>query len=156
MIKRNNYRNIKSANNFVDFTDRLFSVITYLTMGTFGFVWMIICHLRGTRISNYLRFNILQSIFISISLYLLDIIFRFFIEIVLFIVKIIAIIPLIGSFLAVLINSIISFTMNFGIFNYSIPQIIYIVYMFYVVFMSLTGRYPELPYVSNNLIRKNM
>ena len=156
MIKRNNYRNVKNSNSSISFMDRLFSVITYLTMGTFGFIWMIVSHIRGTGISYYLRFNILQSIFISISLYLLEIICRFFVAILMFVIKIIAIIPFIGSFLAGLISSIMYFTMNFGIFNYTIPQIIFLVYTFYVVFMSLTGRYPELPYVSNNLIRKNM
>ncbi|MEI7474306.1 MAG: hypothetical protein WCK67_05955 [bacterium] len=152
MIKKRNYNNRFS--NSVDIKDRIFSIITYLTMGTFGFIWLIISHVRGTNISNYLRFNITQSIFISVALYLLNIILSFLVGLIEFIIKIIDIIPFIGNFIAGFLNIIMSFTLNFGIFNYSIFELLFIVLNFYFIFMSVVGKYPELPYVSDKIVRR--
>ena len=53
--------------------ERILSAATYLTAGGVGFIWLIIAALSKRRVTNFLMYHILQSIFISIAFYLLSV-----------------------------------------------------------------------------------
>lgn len=146
-MRRNYYNNIS-------LWDRVFSVATYLTIGFFGFIWLIFSHIRGTHVNNFLKFNIYQSIFISIMLYLVSFVSAFFVELLRFIIKLIGIIPFIGDFIAGGMNLIFYFTFGIGLFHYSLFELVFLALMFYLVIMSLLGKYPELPYISDKIVRR--
>ena len=53
--------------------ERILSSLTYLTVGGVGFVWLIIATIFKKNVTPFLRYHIFQSIFISITYYLLSV-----------------------------------------------------------------------------------
>ena len=44
--------------------DRIVGVLTYITMGIFGLIWLIFSYVTGRKITSFVAFNIYQSMFI--------------------------------------------------------------------------------------------
>jgi len=51
--------------------ERIISAATYLTAGGVGFVWLIIAALMKKRVTPFLMYHIMQSIFLAIAYFLL-------------------------------------------------------------------------------------
>ena len=128
---------------FIHFYDRLISIASYLTMGFFGFIWLIISHITGKNLKTFTRFNIFQSIFISILLYLIRILFDISISVV-------KIIPFVGT---VFINIVYYLTAHPFIFGFTVLGTVFNLFMAYLVITCLQGKYPEIPWISNTVRR---
>lgn len=124
--------------------DRGISAASYLTMGFVGFIWMIICYLAGKPPMPFVKYHIIQSIFISIIIYLIKIVGTI-------ILGFVGIIPFIGA----LINNIVYYfvlypTMLFGL---SIIQLALLMLIIYLTVTSFMGKYTVIPWVSDNIKR---
>lgn len=116
--------------------ERLLSAATYLTAGGVGFIWLIIAALSKRRVTKFLMYNILQSIFVSLTFYLLSILGNL-------LYMILYRIPLINA---------IPYFLNLPIpiaFDLSIIQIFTTTIILYLAITSGMGYYSYLPIVSD-------
>lgn len=121
----------------VSIGDRIISVISYVTAGWVGLIYMVILYFVRKPASLFLRYNIFQSIFISFFYFLLCMIFGFISNILLQI-------PL--------INALVSwFILLFNrpvIFEYSAIQAFVMGLFIYMTVMALMGKMPRVYWVS--------
>ena len=121
----------------VSIGDRIISVISYVTAGWAGLIYMVILYFVGKPASLFLRYNIFQSIFISFFYFLLCMIFGFISNILLQI-------PLINalfSWFILLFNRPV-------IFEYSAIQALVTGLYIYMTIMALMGKFPRVYWVS--------
>ena len=123
--------------------DKIISGLTYLTFGLVGFIWLIITHIRRDRLSSFVKFNIFQSIFISILLYLTGLVLSILLNLV-------QIMPIIGP---VTVNMAYFLSDYPIIFGQSIINFAKISLVFYLTIFSFMGKYGEVPWVSDNIRR---
>ena len=121
----------------VSIGDRIISVISYVTAGWVGLIYMVILYFVRKPASLLLRYNIFQSIFISFFYFLLCMIFGFISNILLQI-------PL--------INALVSwFILLFNrpvIFEYSAIQAFVMGLFIYMSVVALLGKMPRVYWVS--------
>ncbi len=126
-------RNTTSVGMF----DRLISFISYLTVGWGGMIVMILMVIRKKHISRFLRYNVFQSIFVSLLFFVismgLGLLFKF-----------LSYIPFLNYVVAQ-----ISFIFNKPIlFDYSPIQVFMIGLVLYMAVVSLLGKFPRVYWVS--------
>ena len=64
-------------NNFsISPIEKIYSVISYATMGIFGFILLFIAYFQNKKLKFFLNYNIFQSIIIGISVSLIIFIFK--------------------------------------------------------------------------------
>ena len=118
--------------------DKIFSALSYLTVGWVGFLYCIFLILNKKRISHFLRFNVFQSIFLALLFFVLCAVFGL-------IFKLLSMIP----FIHIIVSWIQLILFRPIIFQYSLTQIITISIMLYTTIYSLMGKYPRIYWVSN-------
>lgn len=112
-----------------------------MTAGGAGFIWLIIAALAKKRVTPFLMYHILQSIFLAIAYFLLTVLCNM-------IYVILYRIPLINA-----IPYFINMPLPFA-FGLSIIQIITTVVILYLAITSFMGIYSYIPWVSN-IINQN-
>lgn len=116
----------------VGWFDRIFSTATYLTAGWAGMIILVILYFQKKSPSRFLRFNVFQSIFISLLFFViaggLDLI-----------LKLLSIIPFI-NYLAAQIAFLLSRPF---IGPYSLIQAIMSGLIIYMSIFSICGKYPR-------------
>ena len=135
------YRGFTLNNEIPTIFDRLISAVSYLSMGMVGFIWLVFSMVMGKPPKYFVRFHIYQSIFVSILLYVANMLF----SIMLGLIKII---PFIGS--VVLFFEYYIFQ-NPIIFGYSLIECAVLLLIIYLTGSALLGKYGELPWVSENI-----
>ena len=121
--------------------EKILSAATYLTAGMVGFVWLIIAALTKKRVTPFLMYHIIQSIFISILYYLVSILGEL-------VYVILYRIPLVNA-----IPYFINLPLPF-LFNFSIIQAFTTTVILYLAITSGLGYYSYLPWVSD-IVRQN-
>ena len=116
--------------------ERIISAASYLTAGFAGFIWLIIAAILRKRVTPFLMYHILQSIFLSI-LYFLLVTFAELIYVILYRIPFINAIPY-------FINMPLPF-----LFNLSVVQTITTAIILYLAITSAMGIYSYLPWVSD-------
>ena len=116
--------------------ERIISALTYLTAGMAGFIFLIIAALMKKRVTPFLMYHILQSIFISIAYFMLTVLCNL-LYVILYRIPLINAIPY-------FINMPIPFLMGF-----SIIQIITTSVILYLAITSFAGFYSYIPWVSD-------
>lgn len=120
--------------------DRLISGASYLTMGIVGFIWLIIISLQKSYVKPFLKYHILQSIFLSIIMYvftlLLNVIYR-----------VARNIPGIND----IVELIVAFIMGPIVANMSVLNIILGIIVIYFAITSIMGKYSYFPWISDNI-----
>ena len=122
--------------------ERILSAATYLTAGGVGFVWLIVAAILRKQVAPFLMYHILQSIFLSITFFLLGVMFDF-------LSIIIYRIPLLNA-----IPYFLNLPMHL-FFGMSIIQLITTTIILYLAITSGLGYYSYLPWVSN-IIKANL
>jgi hypothetical protein len=125
-----------------EFVDRFIGALSYLTMGLVGFVWIIVSAISGNKMSSVLRYNIFQSIFIGILVYLFNIIMSIFYNLVMFI-------PGIKYIVGLLVFYLFQDQIIFGMF--SILHFALILLIFYLAISAFQDKTPEIPWISRNV-----
>ena len=116
--------------------EKIISVLTYLTAGFVGFIWLIIAALMKKSVTQFLLYHIMQSIFLSI-LY--------------FLVKILAQLLYVVLYRIPLINAIpyfLNMPLPF-VFNLSVIQTFTTAVILYLSITAFMGQYSYIPWVSD-------
>lgn len=121
--------------------ERILSAATYLTAGGVGFCWLILVTLMKKKVSSFAMYHIMQSIFISILLFLIST-FCNFIYIILYKIPYINAIPY-------YFNMPLSF-----FFGLSLVQACTTAIILYLAILAGMGYYSYIPWVSN-IIKSN-
>lgn len=116
--------------------ERILSAATYMTAGGVGFIWLIIAAIFKKRVTPFLMYHILQSIFISIAYYLLTILCQL-------VYVILYRIPLFNA-----IPYFINMPLPFA-FGLSVIQLITTTIILYLAITSFMGYYSYFPWVSD-------
>ena len=127
--------------NKPNIVERLLAVASYLTTGFVGAIWLIIAALTKKQISNFVMYHIFQSIFLSITYYVVTLLATL-------LVVIISRIPLINQ-IPIILNSSIPI---FG--GLSLIQTLTTIILIYLVLTSFCGLYSYIPWVSD-VVRGN-
>ena len=125
---------MKKLQHFNEVTpiERILSSASYFTAGMVGFVWLIIAALMKRRVTPFLMYHIMQSIFVAITLYLL---FAY--------CNLISAIPILNNIVLLLKQPI-------GIFyGFSILQLFTSGLSLYLIITSFMGMYSYIPWVSD-------
>lgn len=124
--------------------ERLVVSLSYLTMGFVGFIWLILGAFTKSQSSDFVRYHIFQSIFISILLFILNVLIGI-------INDVLTVIP----FVKVLIQHIY-YLFNAPLFlNYSVIQVVMYLFIAYLMITSALGIYTYVPFVSD-IISQNV
>ena len=130
---------MRSSGFGVQITERIISCLSYLTFGIAGVVWIVVSYIAKNQMSSFCSYNIYQSIFFSIFLYILSL----FCSIV---SGILCAVP----FLCKIINDFSIFFAQTPIyFGYTLWGLIIFVITCYLAIFSFLGRYPYLPFISD-------
>ena len=116
--------------------ERILSAGTYLTAGGVGFVWLIIAAVMRKQVTPFLMYHIMQSIFISITFFLLSVLGEL-VYVILYKIPLINIIPY-------LINTPIPIALGL-----SLVQLITTTIILYLAITSALGYYSYLPWFSD-------
>ena len=118
--------------------ERIISSASYLSAGMAGFVWLLIAALCKKKVTPFLLYHIMQSIFLSLLYYIIivlaDLIYAILYKI-----------PLINA-IPYLLNMPISFLCNL-----SIIQTITSCIILYLAITAGIGQYSYLPWISDNI-----
>lgn len=120
--------------------ERILSAATYLTAGGVGFVWFILSLLLKKRVTPFLMYHILQSIFLSIAYFLL-------VELTKMLLFVLYKLPLINALVGAL-----QYYLNLSInlfFGLSIIQLCTTSIILYLAITSGMGYYSYLPWFSD-------
>ncbi len=124
----------------VSLSERIISVISYVTMGFFGFLYVIYLFFAKKKLSYFLKYNISQAVFISFLFFVISMV----LGLLLSILSHIPIIQLVVSWLYVLFNKSV-------IYKYSIIQIFMFCLSGYMAVFSGLGKYPKVFWVSKTI-----
>lgn len=124
--------------------ERIVVSLSYLTMGLIGFIWLILGAFTKSQSSNFVKYHIFQSIFISITLFILNVLLGI-------INDVLTVIPFVKVF-----AQQIYYLLNVPMFmNYSIIQLIIYLFMAYLMITSALGIYTYVPFISD-IISQNV
>ncbi|OGI22007.1 MAG: hypothetical protein A2287_10490 [Candidatus Melainabacteria bacterium RIFOXYA12_FULL_32_12] len=138
---RGNYRRPGRNSSTLEMSDRLISSISYLTMGMLGFIWIIFAKVTGRSIKPFVRFHIFQAIFISIIVYLFNILMGIFLNIIMYV-------PVVKNIIGFLVFYLAQDPLIFG---FSILHFGFMVFIAYCAWFAFLGRYAEVPWISKNV-----
>lgn len=137
---------IKVQHNTIKITtiEKIISILSYISMGIIGLLWLIVAHLKNKKLRFFLMYNVVQSMVISILLTIL----KLGLDIIL---SILGKIPLL-DFIAAIIYYVISFKIirfySLGI-SFTAFELILFLLLIYIIIGILLGRIFYIPYLSN-------
>ena len=124
--------------------ERIVVSLSYLTMGFIGFIWLILGAFTKSQSSSFVKYHIFQSIFISILLFILNVLLGI-------INDVLSVIPIIKVF-----TQQIYYLFNAPMFlNYSLIQVLMYLFIAYLMITSALGVYTYVPFVSD-IISQNV
>ena len=124
------------------FIERLVAALSYPTMGMVGFIWLILGLFTHAKLRPFMMYHIFQSIFISIALYLLNLLVGF-------VINILSVIPFVNN----LVLNIVMFFNSPMLFGLSVIQLIISTLLLYLAVTAFGGRYSYVPYVSDIIMQ---
>lgn len=116
--------------------EKIISSLSYLTAGGAGFIWLIIAAIIRKQVTTFLLYHIMQSIFLSISYYLL-------VKIAELVYVILYRIPVINA-IPYFLNMPIPF-----LFGLSVIQTFTTAVILYLAITSFMGKYSYIPWISD-------
>lgn len=120
--------------------ERVVCAASYLSMGFIGFIWLIISALMGKRPSQYARYHVYQSIFISILVYIISLVGGILLSIVKFI-------PFIGGLVLSLVFWLTQAPLVLN--SFSIVHFVLTITILYLAIDSFRGKFTQLPWISD-------
>lgn len=129
---------LKNYQKEADLFDRLMGVATYVTFGMAGLIWLILSFFLKKTPSGFLSYHIYQSIFLSLLIYILSLLFGIALGFM-------ASIPFLSG-LAKWIEFFFNTPMYFG---YSLIHLTIVVFVGYLALGAFLGKYSYLPFISD-------
>ena len=132
------------SNNIISPIEKIISVLSYVTMGIAGLLWLILAYFLKKKLRYFLMYNIAQSMIIAIILA----IFKLLTDIILSLIAKISFL----DFIMAIFNLVISFKIirisNSGI-SFTILELLLLMFLGYIIFGILFGRIFYIPYLSD-------
>ena len=125
--------------------DRLISFLSYITAGWGGMIVLVVMYFRKKTPSHFLRYNAMQSIFISLLYFIIAMGLGL-------ILKFLSYIP----FINYLVAQIAFFFNRPLLLDYSLIQLFTTCLIAYLAISSLFGIYPRVYWISKNIIDRNV
>lgn len=120
--------------------DKLISIASYLTMGLAGFIYLIVITLQKATMKPFLKYHIMQSIFVSILMYVITLIIQI-------IVGVARHVPFVNDIIAI----ILAVLMGPLIFGFSVLNLLVVCLIIYLCIGAIRGKYSYIPWVSDNI-----
>lgn len=120
--------------------DKLISIATYLTMGLAGFIYLIIITLQKATMKPFLKYHIMQSIFVSILLYVITLIAQI-------IVGVARHVPFVNDIIATMLGIL----MGPLVFGFSVLNALVVCLIIYLCIGAIRSKYSYIPWVSDNI-----
>ena len=136
----------------VNLLEKIISVLSYITMGIVGLIWIIIAHFYKKSLKYFLMYNITQSMVIAIILAIL----KLFLDLIL---SIFGLIPVL-SYIAAIFNYIISVKIIriYGLgWSFTISELLVFILLAYIIVGIIVGRIfyiPALTTIMQKLMKK--
>lgn len=125
--------------------DRIISFLSYITAGWGGMIVLVVMYFRKKTPSHFLRYNAMQSIFISLLYFIIAMGSGL-------ILKFLSYIP----FINYLVAQIAFFFNRPLLLDYSLIQLFTTCLIAYLAISSLLGIYPRVYWISKNIIDRNV
>ena len=125
--------------------DRIISFLSYITAGWGGMIVLVVMYFRKKTPSHFLRYNAMQSIFISLLYFIIAMGLGL-------ILKFLSYIP----FINYLVAQIAFFINRPLLLDYSLIQLFTTCLIAYLAISSLLGIYPRVYWISKNIIDRNV
>lgn len=125
--------------------DRIISFLSYITAGWGGMIILVVMYFRKKTPSHFLRYNAMQSIFISLLYFIIAMGLGL-------ILKFLSYIP----FINYLVAQIAFFFNRPLLLDYSLIQLFTTCLIAYLAISSLFGIYPRVYWISKNIIDRNV
>lgn len=125
--------------------DRIISFLSYITAGWGGMIVLVVMYFRKKTPSHFLRYNAMQSIFISLLYFIIAMGLGL-------ILKFLSYIP----FINYLVAQIAFFFNRPLLLDYSLIQLFTTCLIAYLAISSLLGIYPRVYWISKNIIDRNI
>lgn len=125
--------------------DRIISFLSYITAGWGGMIVLAVMYFRKKTPSHFLRYNAMQSIFISLLYFIIAMGLGL-------ILKFLSYIP----FINYLVAQIAFFFNRPLLLDYSLIQLFTTCLIAYLAISSLLGIYPRVYWISKNIIDRNV
>ena len=124
--------------------EKIISALSYCTMGLVGFIWLILGAIMKLGLRPFLRYHIYQSVFLSFLFFIIS-------TGLTLILGVLSYVPIINRLI-----SIITFYISTGIFgSFSILNVLFVIFIAYLVITSAMGKLTYVPWVSN-IIKANI
>lgn len=130
-----------NKSNSVRLSDRLVSFLSYITVGWAGLIYLVILFFLKKSPSRFLRYNVLQSIFVAFSYFVICLVLGFVCDLLLHV-----------PFLNALVSQIYLIFNKPVLYAYSAVQVFVIGLFIYMAAYSLLGLYPRIYWVSSKVI----
>lgn len=131
--------------NSIGIFDRIISFLSYITAGWGGMIVLVVMYFRKKTPSHFLRYNAMQSIFISLLYFIIAMGLGL-------ILKFLSYIP----FINYLVAQIAFFFNRPLLLDYSLIQLFTTCLIAYLAISSLLGIYPRVYWISKNIIDRNV
>ena len=132
------------SNNIISPIEKIISVLSYVTMGIAGLLWLILAYFLKKKLRYFLMYNIAQSMIIAIILA----IFKLLTDIILSLIAKISFL----DFIMAIFNLVISFKIirisNSGI-SFTILELLLLMLLGYIIFGILFGKIFYIPNISD-------
>ena len=125
--------------------DRIISFLSYITAGWGGMIVLVVMYFRKKTPSHFLRYNAMQSIFISLLYFIIAMGLGL-------ILKFLSYIP----FINYLVAQIAFFFNRPLLLDYSLIQLFTTCLIAYLAISSLLGIYPRVYWISKNIVDRNV
>jgi len=143
--------NIYNLKNIPSMPERVLSALAYLTFGIVGIILLIASALMKIELKSFVKLNVYQSILLGFILGFLQLTYG----LISAIFHCISYIPFIGNFINSFFQFIIYYLMGFPIlFGFSILSLFILLLIFYLIVMTLIGKAPYIPFLSDIIQRQ--
>lgn len=131
-----------SQYNIPTIPERIIAVLSYITSGIVGIIWLLIGALVKSNLKPFLKYHIMQSIFLMLLYYLIA-------HLLIFILNILAYVPFFNAIISTLNFFLNVSLVHIGPFHMSIINIFIFLFIIYLSIGTLKGKYVYVPWVSN-------
>lgn len=128
--------------NIPSMSERVIAVLAYVTSGIVGIIWLLLAALAKSKLKPFLKYHIMQSIFLMLLYYLAA-------HLLIFVLNILTYVPFFNAIISTLNFFLNISLLNFGPFHMSIINILIFLFIIYLSYGTLKGKYVYVPWVSN-------
>ena len=143
-------RNIRTNKNIISMPEKILSALAYFTCGAIGIILIVLSVLLKVNLKPFVKFNCYQAILLGFLFAFVQLTYG----VISMILDFLQIIPFIGNLINSAFQFIIYYLMSFPVvFGFSLLATIIIGLILYLAIVTLMGKTPYIPYLSDAIKR---